>query len=188
MAYLSTADAKIYLGISSTDSSEDTLVASLLLGAQSDIEVACGRVFEAATLTKYYRPESIGGLGVQVGRELILDADLLSVTTLTNGDAVVLGSSTYVLLPRNESPYNRIRLKTTSIWTFTDDDSWVSVLGSWGYATTAPAVVVQAMREYVHYLYHSPDALKQRTQGSSRADVLPEHIEQLLSSVRKRTT
>jgi len=179
--YCSLDDVKLYLGIAAADLSEDTLITSLLESAQSDIDNLCGRSFEASTATRHYGPAAIEG------SSLLLGADLLTVTTLTNGDGVVLGGSTYRLWPRDVLPAQRIRLMSSYLWTFADVDSEISVAGTWGYSATAPASVQQATREYVHYLYHSPDSLKQRKQGASRADILPDHITQLLSSVRKRT-
>ncbi len=133
MAYTTLAAAKRVLGIDAADTTDDTLLNELLVEAQSAIELHCDRTFEAATLTKYY------GSGSLRAQDLILDADLLSVTTLTNSDGSVLSGSSYSLWPRNSTPSTRIRLKSTATWYFADADSEISVLGSWGYSSTAPS-------------------------------------------------
>ena len=48
MGYATLAEAKLMLGIALADTSEDTLITSLLSEAQSAIDLACGgRSFEA---------------------------------------------------------------------------------------------------------------------------------------------
>jgi hypothetical protein len=179
MAYLSLANAKVALGIASADTSDDTLLADLILEAQNAIDLDCGgRSFEAATRTLYY------GADVVHGQDLLLDADLLAVTTLTNGDGTVLTGGDYTLWPRNSTPYARIRLKSTVLWQFSQDGE-ISVSGSWGYATTAPAAVARACKEYVHFLYHDLDARRERKIGAAKAGVLPEHITRLLVTLRR---
>lgn len=179
MAYLSRTNAKIYLGIASADTSDDTLIDQLLLAGQAAIDGHCGRTFEAATATRYYDADAVQG------QDLLLDVDLLTITTLTNGDGEVLSSAYYTLWPRNSTPYARIRLKSTKYWNFLDADSEISVAGTWAYSTTAPEIVIQAMRDYVHFFYHSPDARQKNLQGAQRADVLPQFIADLLGSVVK---
>ncbi len=178
--YASLDDIKTYLGIALTDDSEDDIVTSLIEAAQSDIDSSCGRSFEASSSTLYYGPESVEG------QYLKLDADLLTVTTLLNGDGAEIPADGFILWPRNAVPATRILLKSSYLWSF-DTDGEISVAGTWGYTVTAPPLIVQATREYVHYLYYSPDLLKDRKQGAARADMIPDHIVGLLSSVRRRT-
>ena len=67
-----------------------------------------------------------------------LKADLLELTTLTNGDTTVLTSSDYVLLPANVYPKHSVKLRDTSAyyWTYNSAGSIeqvITALGYWGY-------------------------------------------------------
>jgi len=153
MAYATLADLKQYRPGASTSTTDDALLSACLTRAQAYIENECGRTFEAsAALTRYYRPAD-----VEDGR-LYLDRDLLTVTTLTNGNGTVLGSATYVLEPRNSPPYKRIRLKSTYFWEFTDADSEISVAGTWGFSTVPPADIVQATIRLASFFYVGKDS------------------------------
>ena len=69
-------------------------------------------------------------------RTLNMDDDLLVVDTLTNGDAVVIVASDFVLDDANRFPKRRVRLKINSgiAFTYNDDpEQAISVLGTWGY-------------------------------------------------------
>ncbi len=74
---------------------------------------------------------------------LRLDAPLLSVTTLTNGDGLVLAPAAYRLEPRNESHYWSIRLLSGYSWNFSIDGE-IIVLGKWGYSLAVPSPVREA--------------------------------------------
>lgn len=154
MAYCSVTELKQYLGIDSA--TDDALLQALIARAQAAIDTHCGRRFEAETKTRYYEMDAVDG------NYLHLDDDLLSITTLTNGDssATTIASSEYWLWPRNEGPpYWAIRLEANS------DDSWecdtdymISVAGEWGWSETAPEDIKQACIRYSAYLYHQKDA------------------------------
>lgn len=69
---------------------------------------------------------------------LFLDDDLLSLTTLTNGDSTVITSVQYVLYPKNAYPKQWVKIlpSTSLTWQPTDDgdaESAISVLGWWGF-------------------------------------------------------
>lgn len=67
---------------------------------------------------------------------LKLDADLLAVDTLTNGDGTEITSADYVLERANEYPKSRIVLTDSASQLFTYSDDWqqaISVAGTWGY-------------------------------------------------------
>lgn len=184
MSYLSLADAKSYLGIANADTSEDTLITALIAAAQSAIEAYCGRSFEAVTAMRRY---GVSSMKVSDGRTYLrLDADLLSVTALTNGDGSAINPSHYLLLHPNMPPYWGIQLKSGVSWTLPSLDAEVSVAGSWGYSVTPPGMIVQATREYVHFLYHSPDQRRNVKAGAQRADVAPDHIRRLLTPFVRR--
>lgn len=146
MAYVTLAEYRLYMeslaGIATDQPvhytpSDDTLQTQLLASAQALIERETHRRFEAVTATRTYGP---GAVYYSDPRLLMLDEDLLSVTTLTNGDGAVIAASEYRLFPYNTSPKFGIQLKSTSSWAF-GDDGVVSVAGSWGYTAVADSDV-----------------------------------------------
>ena len=161
MAYATLANTRTYLGLSAT--TDDSLITALIARAQSIIDRYTGRTFEAATQTRYFLRGSVDRIDRSL---LVLNADLLSVTTLTNGDdaATVIGSGDYWLWPfeaaSDSSPYWGIKLKedaTSDAWEF-DTDGRVSILGTWGYSTTAPSAIEHATIRLAGFLYRQKDA------------------------------
>lgn len=143
MAYLTQAEYSKYIstGVASYQASLSTAevetVETLLAQAQAFIEAKTGRRFEARTETRLY------GASAQVysdPRLLLLDEDLLSVTTLTNGDGTVIASTAYHLHPLNGLPKFGIRLKSSGSWNFAEDGV-VQVAGQWGYTSTPSDLV-----------------------------------------------
>lgn len=152
MAYATLVQLKGYLGISGTG--DDTLLGDLLDRATAAIDAYCRRAFAASTETRYY------GLDAVNGQTLLLDGDLLTITTLTNGDSdgTVLASDAYWLLPRNAGPpYHAIRLKSDYDWE-QDTDCEISVAGTWGYSETPPDDIVHACIRLAAYYYRQKDA------------------------------
>lgn len=150
MAYATVAELKIYLDIAG--SGDDTLLSDLLDAATAQIDRQTNRTFTAASSTRYYDLDAVEG------QDLLLDEDLISITTLTNGDGTSLAATTYWLIPRNTGPpYHMIRLKSDYSWSF-DSDGEVSVLGSWGYAASVPGDIAQACKRLAAYYYRQKDA------------------------------
>ncbi len=167
MAYATLDDVKRYIGTGQT--LDDTLLQSDLERAQSTIEKETHRWFEARAATRYYRREDLQfgqesafrqDLYHEVlnprGKVLDLDADLLGVTTLTNGDGTVIPSDGYWLEPRNDPPYRAIRLKTAYAWVFSTDGE-IAVAGTWGYSEEPPDFIVQATVRLAAYYYRQRD-------------------------------
>ncbi len=155
MAYLTRYELKTYLGIEGV--TEDALLDSGISRAQAIIERVTGQRFEAsASATRYYTP------GVDtVGLTLYLNYPLLSLTTLINGDGAVIASSDYRLYPLNETPKYEVRLLASKghAWTYvTDPDGAISVTGTWGLFTAAPADIAQATLRLAAYLYKQKDS------------------------------
>lgn len=149
MSYAQTEDLKRYLAIRET--SDDLILFDALCAAQQGIEAYCGRRFEAVSATRYYSAADVHG-----GR-LWLDDDLLTVTTLTNGDATVLTSGYYRLHPRNSGPYHAIGLVSTAYWSFGQDGE-IAVAGMWGYTASPDALIQQATLWLASYFYHLKDS------------------------------
>ncbi len=155
MAYVTRLDVKAYLHIEAV--SEDSLLDDCITRAKSIIDRITGQTFEAsASATRYYTP------GVDTdGLTLYLNYPLLTLTTLTNGDSAVIASTDYKLYPLNETPKYEVRLLASKglTWTYTTDpEGAISVVGTWGLYTTAPADIEQAALRLAAYLYKQRDA------------------------------
>lgn len=140
-SYATLAQIVEYLRIESTDAGDDTVLTGLLEAASRLIERMTGRVFAGASATRYFDTPG--------GQELALDTDLVSVTTLTNGDGTVIAAGDYSLWPRNAAPKRAIVLKSSSAVGWLPDasgstDGAISVLGVWGYCAEPPADIQQA--------------------------------------------
>ena len=151
--YTTWAAVKTYLDISGT--ADDTLGATLVTRASAMIDRYCRRVFTAASATRLF--------DVPHGATLFLDEDLVSVTTLTNGDGTVIASTDYVLKPNNITPKFAIKLRETAStgWlgsSTTGEYQAISVLGSWGYSASPPDDVVQAAVRLTAWIYRQRDA------------------------------
>jgi len=156
--YIEVGELRDYLDISIT--TDDPLLGMAIGAAQSYIESQTNRIFEAETDTKYFSREALNPCNSRLLD--ILNQDLLTVTTLTNGDSdgTAIASTKYWLVPRNEGPpYHGILLKTdiADYWTW-DTDYWVSIAGTWGYSTTVPDDVRRATLSLAAFLYRSKDA------------------------------
>ena len=81
MAYATLAQVKDYLDIGAD--TDDVLLQNLIDRAEIAIETYTRRVFEAETQTRYYERCDLDDSGFV----LLVDRDLLTITTLTNGDS-----------------------------------------------------------------------------------------------------
>lgn len=195
MAYADTTRLKLYLGI--TETTDDTLLGYLLTAAQKMIDVYCGQAFEATgDATHYFASASVEDGGAVDGRDLILDAPLCQITSVTNGDGTTVSAANYVKLPINGERWYALRLKASSglWWTYDDDieSDLIAVVGRWAYSLTAPDDIVQVTVRLAAYLY------RQRTNAGDLdravaiggnamllpAD-LPRDIQKLLESYRR---
>lgn len=180
--YTTWAAVKTYLAIAGV--TDDTLGAALVSRASAMIDQFCRRRFTAVTATRLFDTPS--------GPTLWLDEDLLSVTTLLNGNGATLTSSHYVLLPTNMTPKYGIRLRSGWSWVggSTGDEQAISLAGSWGYSSTPPDDVAQAAVRLSAWLYKQRDAPFGTT---ARPDVgivevpaaIPEDVKALLLRYQK---
>lgn len=132
------------------DVMDDVLIESLITGVSRYIDNATRRRFYASTETHYF--------DTPTGRELWLDDDLLSVTTLTNGDGVIIPAAEYKLRPYSRTPYYQIALKASSDYSWEseedgDGEGVISLAGSWGYAATVPADIKEACLMIARNIY-----------------------------------
>ena len=140
---------------------DDSLLSDLLDRITVMMNSYLGRPQTAVAGTRYYSKDA---RDPDNGRILWVDADLQTITTLTNGDsdATVIPDTEYWLLDRNSGPpYYAIELESASTYSWEwDEDGWVSVLGTWGYAASGsePDDLLQACLEWAAYAYRKRDA------------------------------
>jgi hypothetical protein len=157
MIYATLTDLRQYLKLTDAETADDALLLRLLEQVSRNIESHCGRRFDVRLETRRfdYPLQGRGSLGfgsysaddfaaamsaaadVHTGR-LRLDDDLLTATTITNGDGSEIDAASYVLEPANVTPAHAIRLKSGSgaRWQPGGDGSReqvISVMGLWGY-------------------------------------------------------
>ncbi len=152
--YTTLSAVKSYLRIGGT--ADDVLLAALVTRASRLIDGYCHRWFAAETQTRTY--DAVGPH--LTGRLLLLDADLLTVTTIINGDGSPISLSEVILRPHNWPPYFGIALKATSpvAWTYTGSpEDAISITGTWGYSAVPPEPVVQAAVRLTAWLYRQRD-------------------------------
>lgn len=182
---ISLDEFKEYVG--STGTTYDSLMTAALAAGEREVLSHCHRStaytgFEQSSgLTRYYRPEDIIDLpygsqykASQAHTVLWLgDADLLSVSVLTNGDGVAVNSTSYWLEPRNNGstgngkPFAYVRLRSDAAWSFATDGE-ISVAGNWGYSTGPDSSIVWAVEEVAKYL------LDARLAGTADVTAMPE--------------
>lgn len=157
MSYASVSTLHTRLGM--TVATDDLLLNAYLDAAQKAIEgpgEGCNRCFEARMATRYYRENDLDNEG-----RLFLGEDLLAVTTLTNANGQEIPVAGYWLEPRNkpqgQDSYDYIRLKSSYVWIFPVDGE-ISVAGTWGYTTNAPANISEATLQLAAYLYRLKDS------------------------------
>lgn len=159
MAYVSTADMRAFLEITSTD--DDAIIASLLASAQRTVDALTHRTFEAPTATtRQFTPllTTYGGNIAPDGRTILFDGDLCALTSVVNGDGVTIPSSEYYLVAPNSTVWYGLAIKRQSTyqWTYTNaPELSVSITGKWSYTETCPADIATATKLIVKHLYTS---------------------------------
>jgi len=141
---------KRYFRAASTDADDDTVIEGLV--------EAVSRYLDDLTLRTFYARAETRLFDLPPGRELRLDDDLLTVTTLTNGDGVEIPVGQYLLLPANVFPKYAIKLKASSTysWQLSASADWeqvISVAGTWGYVADTPKDIEEACQQIVLNAY-----------------------------------
>lgn len=125
-----------------TGTAYDDALLEIITAASSWIDNHCrlpdGAFAATSSATRYYRQSDIGADGV-----LRLDAPLVSLTTLTNGNGATITSTYYWTIPRNSTPKLAVQLKSTASWQWATDGE-ISIAGVWGWSATPPDVVREA--------------------------------------------
>lgn len=111
------------------DATDDIQIDNILNAASRWIDKYTSRFFYPYYKVRYYDiPES---------RRLWLKGDLLSLTSLTNGDGTVVSSSDYLLEDYNVTPYYALKLRANvdTTWEWDTDSGMekvIEVAGTWG--------------------------------------------------------
>jgi hypothetical protein len=105
------------------------------------IDDFCGRWFYAYTGTRYF--------SLPDDDTIWFDADLLTVTSLTNGDGTAIAAANFNLLPKNSSPKYALKTKPTANVIWTTDSSGesefvLSIAGTWGFVDRSATDPVSA--------------------------------------------
>lgn len=138
-SYASLADFKAFKTArgqtSTTDATDDAIVELLLKAASRYIDTQTAREFYPYVQTRYFDVPSSDDIDP---RALKMDADLLEVISIVNGDGVTIPSTEYTLRPRNASPYIFVRLVDNSTYYWASDGAGdthdvISVTGIWGF-------------------------------------------------------
>src|SRR5574341_70806 len=152
--YTTLSAVKSYLRITTT--ADDTLLSAFITRASRMIDDHCGRWFSAETQIRKF-----DAVGRHIsGSLLFVDADLLTITSLINGDGARIPSNAYVLRPSNFPPYFGVSLLASSglYWNHTGDpENAISISGTWGYSAATPDPVGQAAIRLAAWLYRQRD-------------------------------
>jgi len=157
--YCTLAEAKSQINTRNPSGTiSDDFLSAIITDCSREIDEHCDRHFYAD-----YATRTFDALEDVYGYDLMLDEDLIGVTTITNGDSTTVSSSDYVLRPANENPKYKIRLKRGSSvsWTYQNDpEDAISVEGTWGYndGTVPPEVIKRATIRLVAWRFSQRDA------------------------------
>lgn len=133
-AYATLAEYKAYVTArgqtSTTDTADDAVIETLLKAVSRYFDDRTGRRFYPYIQTRYF--------DVPEDRTMKLDADLLEVLTVVNGDGTTIPSTEYAVRPRNDSPHYAIRLVDNSTYIWASDGAGdtkdvIAVTAIWGY-------------------------------------------------------
>ena len=149
--YSTLNEVKAYINTSSVNVADDAVIEDMVEMASRLIDAETHRTFYARSETRYFDYSSRRGL--------MLDDDLIAITTLTNGDGTVITTADYKLFPLNRAQKNEVRIKESSSFFWATDgygstEGVISIAGTWGYSTTAPDNIKHACISIVVSAYH----------------------------------
>jgi hypothetical protein len=141
--YTTLANVLALLAAEGEDPGEDAMLEGMIEAASRLFDGLTRRTFYARTETRYH---SVPERNAVNRRRLWLDDDLLSATSITNGDGTAIAASDYYFEPRNGLPACAVVLKQSAgvVWTGDADGNTeyvIPIAGSWGYSASAPADV-----------------------------------------------
>ena len=139
--YCSIGEIKATGRLDIASSQYDATLAAQIAAASRWIDRYCrlpdNAFAQTSTATRYYGSKAVRGASLH------LDAPLISVSSLVNGDGAALATAQYRLEPRNAGYYTSIYLLSSSAWSFSVDGEIV-VAAKWGMAERAPEPIREA--------------------------------------------
>jgi len=134
--YLTLAEYKRVADIddsTDSDATDDLVIEDLIEEASRFFDDETCRTFYPRVETRYHDVPSDG-------RELWLNDDLLEIIDTTNGDDSSIDDSSYLLVPRTDTPHYAIKIIQSSSETFETDSAGnsedvIEIEGIWGYHT-----------------------------------------------------
>lgn len=138
-----------------TDAAEDSRLEACINAASRAIDRLTGRVYYATDATKYYQARDSETVDID---------DLVSITSLATDDGTRTYPTTwqatdYDLEPANETPRTQIVVAPNGDYRFPSHRRGVRVVGSWGFASTAPDNIVEACTLLSMILWKRRDAI-----------------------------
>ena len=130
-------------------SGDDVWLTEILGEASETVDELSGHSWLSGVVTNAYGQSDV--LLDEDRREIFFVTPLTSVTSVTNGDGVVMGVGSYVLLPRNGVNKQSILLKVASgyCWNFGDGDGEIQIAATW----VVPKFVIEATYVIAQALY-----------------------------------
>lgn len=134
MTYPTLDQIKTWAGIAGAG--DDTALGQIRTDAIAAVEKYCNRLFVAASVTVKFQVRFPWVTDNSL--RLNLFRDLVSVSSITNGNADTIVAADYHL--HEEVPYHQIRLRRgkSVYWQSDGEDTKISIAGSWGFSTACP--------------------------------------------------
>lgn len=159
MAYPTLTELKAFCSVSG--STDDTILTEILNGVIDLCKTHTSREFVAAASVKEFDRENIRGL------YLLGDLpDLVTVTSITNGDGQVIPLALIQTQPF-QAPHNALSIRKNKGYVWQDQPNLIQVNGLWGYSADVPNAIRLSI------LIQSKAMYQQRLTGSAVAAATP---------------
>lgn len=163
--YTTATLVKSELGI--TVSTYDTDLARMVTQASRAIDAFAGRRFYTPTTDE----TRVFDVPARWTDDILLDFDLFSLTSLTNGEGTAIAATQYQLLPNNSVPKWAVRLRWQSrdtVWEPNSSGDYggvIQIVGKWGYSSSAPAPIARACADAVKAWFNTRQTSGIRSQS-----------------------
>ncbi len=184
--YCSTSQIRESLNISTVD--DEGLLARLAESASGWIDRHCylpTAGFQPSATTRYYSVENLEG------GELVLDAPLLSLTSVVNGISASIPTGSIRLFPLNGERKWRLHLLGSSYdWALASEEDRVAVQGKFGWSLTCPLPVAEACIMLSCWMYKRYQAALQDNSVSQELGTviygasMPKQVAEILRNYR----
>jgi len=155
--YAVLANVRTRLDVKPADTSKDAFISTLITRASAIVDNYTDNHFTKITATrKFDLPRN--------PRRLLLDDWLITCTSVTNGNGIVIPNTEYDLEDYNDPPYYAIVLHRATAYFFMPDNQYnerkvIAVAGDWGWSTAAPDDIIEVTERLVVQMYRSRDGL-----------------------------